>query len=512
MTPPVFWAAAVAVAAVALGLLLGLVPAGGSRVIGPLRTFALAAALTVVLTHLLPEAFAELGAIAVLLVAVVSAVPAWARLAGGLFGSHAGTGGHGGLAAGYLGLLVHHVGDGIGLGAYAGLPGGPLAHLDVLLALAIHTVPLVAVFAFAFRTAGGARAAVVRSGGLALASVAGVLLSSSVPAESVHGISAWIAAFVAGLLVYVMSHDLERDLPSDTVSRTVDLLAGITGAAPCLLGSDPELLSLRAALAEALATDALRAGPPLLLAYGIAVLLTRLRAPSLQRWLGALPAPAMALDGILVGSVLAGPAFGGLLLVGVILNARLGRARDQAAPEPEPKSLTGLVETVTPWILTGLVLGALIRAALPPLSLESLSRPVALSLTALVAVPIWLPPAAAVMVAVALWERGLVPEAALAFALLAMAPRPAELVERARRSGRSFALSRLLNALLVALGVGSVNAFVARAPLSFAEPLGFAAAAALGVVCAAHAWKVGLRALFGAVFHSHDTASPVSGR
>ena len=80
MTPPVLLPAAVAVAAVALGLLLGLLPSGRSRWVGPLRTLALAAALTVVLTHLLPEAFAELGLPALVLFAATVAVPAWLRL------------------------------------------------------------------------------------------------------------------------------------------------------------------------------------------------------------------------------------------------------------------------------------------------------------------------------------------------------------------------------------------------------------------------------------------------
>lgn len=507
-----FWAAAVAVAAVALGLLLGLAPAGGSRVVGPLRTFALAAALTVVLTHLLPEAFAELGAVAVVLVALVAALPAWTRVLGSTLGGHGGHGGgHAGLSAGYLGLLVHHVGDGLGLGAYAGLPGGPEAHFDVLLALALHTVPLVAVFALAFRAMGGARSAVWRSGGLALASVAGVLLSSTVPAELVHGISAWIAAFVAGLLVHVMSHDLERDLPADAFTRSIDLVAGALGAGVCLLGSDPELVRLRGALAAALEADALRAGTPLLIAYATALAVWRLGPPTLRRWLGALPGPAFALDGILVGAALAGPAFAGLLLVGVVLTARLAAGRPPTL-EPQAPSLSDLLDTVTPWILTGLLLGGLIRSALPEGALESLSRPLALSLAALVAIPIWLPPVAAVMVSVALWERGLLPEAAFAFALLAMAPRPAELVELARQKGRGIALSRLLNALLVAVGVGSVNAFVALAPVSLASALGFLGALLLALGCLVTAWKVGLRGLFGAVFHSHDTAAPVSAR
>jgi hypothetical protein len=81
-------AAAIAVVAVALGLGLGLLPTGRARVAGPLRTFALSAALTVVLAHLLPEAFAELGVAALLLFAATSVLPAWFRLGQGLFGSH----------------------------------------------------------------------------------------------------------------------------------------------------------------------------------------------------------------------------------------------------------------------------------------------------------------------------------------------------------------------------------------------------------------------------------------
>src|SRR5687768_777303 len=105
MTPPVLLPAAVAVAAVALGLLLGLLPTGRARLAGPLRSFALAAALTVVVTHLLPEAFVELGAPALFVFAAATALSAWARVVGRLAG---GEHSHAGLKAGYLGLLGHH--------------------------------------------------------------------------------------------------------------------------------------------------------------------------------------------------------------------------------------------------------------------------------------------------------------------------------------------------------------------------------------------------------------------
>jgi hypothetical protein len=81
----VLLASAIAVGAVGLGLALGLLPAGRARVAGPLRTFALSAALTVVLLHLLPEAFAELGTVALLLFAATSVFPTILKYASTIF-------------------------------------------------------------------------------------------------------------------------------------------------------------------------------------------------------------------------------------------------------------------------------------------------------------------------------------------------------------------------------------------------------------------------------------------
>ncbi len=115
----------------------------------------------------------------------------------------------------------------MGLGAYGGAGGH--VDLDVLLALAVHTVPLVAVVTLAYRAQSGVRAACLRSAGLALASVVGVVASSSVSEEASHHFSAWVAAGVAGLLVHVVTHDLERDLPTGTGARLFDLAAALLG-------------------------------------------------------------------------------------------------------------------------------------------------------------------------------------------------------------------------------------------------------------------------------------------
>lgn len=538
MTPAVLLAAGVAVAAVALGLLLGLGSTGGSRVVGPLRTFAFAAALGVALTHLLPEAFAELGAPGLLLFAAASVAPAWGELVRRVTRreSH---GAHGGalLGAGYAGLLVHHVGDGLGLGAYSELPGGPTAHADVLVALAVHTVPLVAVVTLAFRTQRGVRTAVERALGLAAASVGGVLLSGSVPENITRAWSAWIAAGVAGLLMHVVTHDLGRDLPSSLGARAVDWLAAAAGIATSTLGAEASLVALRHAMLREFSTGFAVAAPGLVLGIAAALLLTRIKSADLARWLAPLPGPARGLDGAFVGAAFVGIRFGILFWLGTALSARIaslftghphehashvdlhahagapGNARHDAhadahadahsdshpgvptlGPKPLlPPGISAPLREIAAWTLTALVLYALFVASLLPRALASLTAPLALGAAALCGLAVQLPAPAAVIIAVAVWDRGLRPDAALAFALIASA----------RVHTRLAPLAVTLVICLVA-GFAALGLPLARLPLPFAVTVTATALVALVFVLAA--WKHGIRSLFAAVFHSHDTA------
>src|SRR5450432_4844357 len=126
-----------------LGAALSFAPSSRG-LLGYMRTFATLAALAVVVTHLLPEALHELGPLSLLLFLAGWFTPALAHFIGQR--STRGRSAHAVLEAGYWGLVVHHVADGIGLGTYTRLPteqGG--THLDVVLALAAHTVPLIAV-------------------------------------------------------------------------------------------------------------------------------------------------------------------------------------------------------------------------------------------------------------------------------------------------------------------------------------------------------------------------------
>jgi hypothetical protein len=514
----VLLASGVAVAAVGLGLLLGLGSGGRSMLVGPLRTFAFAAALTVALTHLLPEALRALGAPGLLLFAGASVAPLWGALVRSFMGARNGGHGHGRavLGAGYAGLLVHHVGDGLGLGAYSELPGGAASHVDVLVALAVHTVPLVAVVTLAFGAQRGKRAAVERALGLAGASILGVVLSGSVPAKLAESLSAWIAAGVAGLLIHVVTHDLGRDLPETPAARGLDALAAALGIGSCLLGAEPELAAMRHAMLEGLVRGAVVV-PAAVVGVWLATALSDGAAARIV--LGRGPGAGRGLDGALAGMALTGVKTGLLFWVGSVLAGRISTLRERLAgghehddedhvhhehahdPHvelPEPRQgkarLVELLRESTPWLVTGLVMFALLCAGLEPLALASLGAPLALAAAAVCALPIQLPSVPAMLIGAALWERGLRPDAALGFALMASV----------KPSLKPWAV---VVALLVGIGVGSGTAGASLAAPAVPPFVGYVGAAlALAGVAYEVALRGGVRGLFTAVFHSHDSA------
>ncbi len=508
---PVLLPCGLAVLAVVLGLVLGLTRS--RALVGPLRSFALSAALVVVVSHLVPEALSELGAPGLLVFTLSLAGPAWIRVVRAEQ-EHA-HGGHGALGAGYAGLLLHHVGDGLGLGAYTSLPGGALAHFSVLLALVVHTVPLVAVVTFAFRSISGPRAAVMRSAGLALASVLGVLGSGLVPAELSHRLSAWIAAAVAGLLLHVVTHDLARDLPANTLGRVADWLGAALGVGVSLLGAAAEHVeqtadvehAVHAGAAPALLEAALTSAPALVLALLLLVFMKVPRGP-LGRAAASAFGPARGLDGVVLSALLIGPTFGlgyaaGLLVVlGVIIGARW-LSHDELAGEP----LLRIAE-YGPWLVTGVVLASVLKAGLHAGALALVPVPLALLVAAVSALPARIPAVAAVPVAAVLLERGLYPGAVLAFALLAPLPLPdwfarAPRAADALRLALSSAALGSLVAFLIGLGAGYGFSLTALLPVGVAWGCLVLAIVPLLPV----AWSRGPRGFVASVFPSHDTAS-----
>jgi hypothetical protein len=523
----VLFAAAVAVVAVALGLVLGLVPAGRARVAGPLRTFALSAALTVVLAHLLPEAFSELGILALFLFAATSVLPAWLGLGRALSGSrgHGEGHSHGGLFAGYVGLLVHHVGDGLGLGAYASLPGGALRHADVMLALAVHTVPLVAVVAFAFQRTGGSRRALHAAAGLAGASVLGVVFSGIVPSALVERFSAWVAALVAGLLVHVVTHDLERDLPTSFGGRAIDFVAAILGVATSLVGGEHGAGKHPSSFATVALSVLTTLSLPMLAGWVLATLAATRKKGTFTKALGAAFGATLGVDALVmaywIGGFVYAAFFAAFAYVVVGAVRGLSKADPEALPaprEPPPGApllirLDDLVSDSLPWILSSFAFFALVMSSLPVRALEGMPLPLAIAAAVIVAVPVRVPAAAAIVIAAALERSGAPFAATLVFALLAPAPGVAELGRVVERRGAKAALTFLAVVVVAAVGFGVIAAtsgawLVDDLKPPFRELTSQFAFYLVGILALRAAFDRGLRGFLLEVFPSHDTAHP----
>lgn len=189
----------VAIGSVAIGGALVFLP-HARRVIFVVQLLAVAAAVGVVLLHLLPHAIEGAGWIVLLAVAVGFGVPTAIERAGRAQSGRAA------LVAdeiAYAGLIVHSVGDGVALGGYGD-------DAWVMLALASHTVPIAALVALRFEALRSRWAGAGRAAGLALATVAGVLLAGVVGAESFERVEPWMDATVAGLLLHISLHAIHR--------------------------------------------------------------------------------------------------------------------------------------------------------------------------------------------------------------------------------------------------------------------------------------------------------------
>ncbi len=199
----------IAVLSVVAGALVGLLPraVAWSRNI---HTIAVVTAVVLVVGRIVPDAVAGGGlAVLVALAAGFFAPQLLARLAH----SVAPSAGHRvGLELGYIGLAIHKVGDGVGLGTYASEAHAGHVHWDVMLAIAVHTIPIVAVITMVFARQSSVTSAVVRALGLAVCAGLGVAFASALADHSLHAWESWIIAAVGGLLLHVVAHgDHSRD-------------------------------------------------------------------------------------------------------------------------------------------------------------------------------------------------------------------------------------------------------------------------------------------------------------
>jgi len=313
------WAILITVFSVLAGTFLALVPKGRDAWMGPVRTFALMAALSVVVLHLLPEALGEVGIGAILVFILGLIAP---ELLGKL-GVFLWTAGrdvpadksptrHRDLAleASYFGLLLHRVGDGIGLGAFTGELHVNAGSGGVVTALAAHAVPVVAIVVLTFDSVRGRGSAIGRAAGLGIASIFGVLLTQTVAAETVATASAWIAAFVGGMLLHVVTHDLGVQLPRTPKERVIDLFAAALGIFVSFVGRDAhhgheaEAAHVVRHFEDALADFAIETGPLLILGLAVGAFMTTWGARIPSRFFRSRGAVIDAARGTLIGAPL----------------------------------------------------------------------------------------------------------------------------------------------------------------------------------------------------------------
>jgi uncharacterized protein len=231
------------VASIIAGVLLTLAGAARPAILLPLRSFAMAALLASVLLHLLPDAVAQGGGWILVVFAAGLVFPNVAsaishrrkpklhdhdhrpddkhRLLVWIFGIG--------------GVLLHQFGDGVALGSFASGTHAGHVHWDLVVGIAAHTVPLVAIVTLGLPSKRAAlyvatSMVVAAALGMATADVGGMsLATSALP---------WLNAAVAGLLLHILAHDTPMVNRTSTV-RTTETIAVIVGfALPLLLTHD----------------------------------------------------------------------------------------------------------------------------------------------------------------------------------------------------------------------------------------------------------------------------------
>ena len=302
----------IAVGSVFLGWVLGIVgnrESASRATASALSTFALVAALAVVLAQLLPDALGAVGLPALFVFGVAAAFPSVLRQIALKLG-RSNQNRRVGLELGYAGLLIHKAADGVGLATYGAGEHAEHAHFDVLFAIAAHTVPLVAVLTISFYRARGLGSSVLRVGGLAVATVIGVFATALIPESAHDAVEPWLTAAVAGLLLHIVAHDFRpKERPRGLGARVIDLVAVAAGLGLVLLAEGGHHHGegggqVRADTAAALLDLSLETAPALLLGLLVAAVLTTFGKHLPARWLASGGSFRQAVRGAIVGAPL----------------------------------------------------------------------------------------------------------------------------------------------------------------------------------------------------------------
>lgn len=311
----------VAISAIALGTLLGLLPGSSPRAAGPFRTGAMVTSIAVVLGQLLPESLSHIGmwglgvfVLGYMAPRAAERLATWMRKPACSHEDAMCT--DLGLELGFIGLLLHSVGDGVGLGLYTGPLHAGHGHYDVLFAIAGHTVPVAALVALAFKTHRGTMNAILRAVAVAVAMVLGMALASALSVSVLVRAEPWLTAVVSGLLLHIVTHGWNVEPETTLRSRIGDFIAIGVGMALVafgghghahghgLEGAGAHAGDMRHAMGDALVELGLETAPMLLLGLAIAALLQTQGARIPARVLSGGSRLSQALRGALVGAPL----------------------------------------------------------------------------------------------------------------------------------------------------------------------------------------------------------------
>ena len=515
---------------VALGVALGAAPTDRAGLGGPARTFALAAAGTMVLVELLPASAARLGLGALVVFAIGLGAPAiLERLVRGLRGA-----GSLGTLLALGGVILHQFVDGVEIGA----TWADAAGLGIALSIGAHAIPLVAVVVQRFAGARGPRVGLLAFGLLG-ATAAGVGAGSSGVA-ALPGAEGWLPALVGGLLLHVMGHSMRARPPGsrgERLAEMVALAAGIGLPLALVVGHDVGPHHAGVSVLTAAARLGLQAAPALLVGLLLAAAVGwdahRMSPPSHRAgWVAAavFGVPALGLDALLLSVGFLGPGLAAARLglavaaagAGGWALARVARPADStggtATATPTGwAALDAALMRVGPWMAASLVLAGLVQQSVAPSQLAAAADLHLDWLAAAAVGPVWIEPAAAMPVMGALLNQGLSPAVGLvvlvcgpglslpALALLAARYGP----RAAGVGGAAFVGVSLVGASLWGRVAESLPPL--PQPAVGTSPVAWLCAGALLLLAVRSLWVAGPRAWAAGLASAHDPAAAPRG-
>ena len=234
-----FLGIAILAVAVVLGGLAALFHEPARWAMSAIRTFAVVAAVSIALLHLLPESIAAVGVGAIVAALVGALGPMALERAIPSPRNHAHEAPTTALAMGYAAVVAHQAGEGAALASLA--ETGALS-LAIVLAVAAHTVPLAMVVGLRVlevrgdRKHGEKRAIALALLGVMAATACGAGAGTFIGRARLASAQPWLLAVVAGLLLHALSHDVLAPPSPSLRGRIGDMLAGWAGLALAVIG------------------------------------------------------------------------------------------------------------------------------------------------------------------------------------------------------------------------------------------------------------------------------------